>query len=389
MGQPRILLVHDHYQQRGGEDEVFAAEGDLLQSRDHVVERYVVHNDTIPRRSRAGVAKDTIWNGRVYDDVRRIVRRERPYVAHFHNTFPLISPAAYYAANAEGVPVVQTLHNYRLICPNALLFRDGHVCEECPGKAVAWPGVVHACYRQSRSATAATVAMLAVHRVAGTWERAVAIYIALTEFARRKFVAAGLPAARIAVKPNFLSADPGPGDHTGAFALFAGRLAPEKGLPTLLEAWRILGGRFPLKVVGTGPLASLMVRRPHNVEWLGAQPRGEVLALMQRATFLVFPSEWYEGFPMALVEAFATGLPVVASAHGSIADIVDDGATGRHFQPGDACDLAAKVDWALSHPKERAAIGRRARLEFESKYTAARNYSSLMHIYGLACGRCG
>jgi len=379
--------VHDYYQQRGGEDEVFAAEGDLLQSRGHMVARYSVHNRAIEDQPRARLAKNTIWNSRVYANVRRLVSQHRPDVVHFHNTFPLISPAAYYAAHAEGVPVVQTLHNFRLICPNAILFRDGHLCEECSGRAVAWPSVVHACYRHSRPASAATTAMLAVHRVAGTWERAVNVYVALTEFARRKFIAGGMPAARIVVKPNFLNPDPGPGDHTGGFALFVGRLSAEKGIATLIDAWAILGGRVPLKIVGTGPLASLVQQQSHHIEWLGAQPHHQVIALMQRAAFLIFPSEWYEGFPMTLAEAFATGLPVIASARGSIAEIVADNVTGRHCEPANAEDLAASVDWMLSHPNSCAEFGRRARLEFESKYTAPSNYSQLLNIYDLACAR--
>lgn len=387
MGHPRVLLVHDHYQQPGGEDQVFAAEDRLLQTHNHVVNRYVVHNESINRRRRLRLAKDTIWNRDVYAQLRGILTRQRPDVVHFHNTFPLVSPAAYYAARAEGVPVVQTLHNYRLICPNALLFRDGHVCEECVGKAIPWPGVIHACYRDSRLASAATAAMVTVHRLAGTWTQAVDVYIVLTEFARRKFVGAGIPASSITVKPNFLSSDPGVGDHLGGFALFVGRLTAEKGIVTLLNAWAELGGRIPLKIVGTGPLAPLAQGHTPDIEWLGAQPREEVLALMKRAAVLVFPSEWYEGFPMTLIEAFATGLPVVASARGSLTEIVVDGETGYHFEPGNAIDLAAKVDRVMSHATERVELGRNGRRDFESKYTAARNYSQLIRIYEAACGR--
>src|SRR5205814_1104988 len=170
------------------------------------------------------------------------IRAQRPRVAHFHNTFPLISPAAYYAARAEGVGVVQTLHNFRLLCPNALFFRDGKVCEDCLGRPVAWPGVVHGCYRGSRAASAATAVMTAAHRALGTWRTAVDVYVALTEFSRQKFIAGGLPAEKIAVKANFVYPDPGPGAGAGGYAVFVGRLSAEKGVETLLAAWRPLGG---------------------------------------------------------------------------------------------------------------------------------------------------
>jgi glycosyltransferase involved in cell wall biosynthesis len=328
-----------------------------------------------------------VWNGTTYRNLRRLLAEHAPQVAHFHNTFPLVSPAGFYAARDQGVAVVQTLHNYRLVCPNAQFFREQRPCEDCSGKLVPWPGVVHACYRRSRRATAVTAAMLALHRAIGTWTKVVDVYIALTEFARGKFIENGIPPAKIMVKPNFVSPDPGIGTHGGNFALYVGRVSTEKGVGTLLDAWRELGNRLVLKVVGDGPLERHLARSKATVEWLGSQPRESIFALMQNASFLVFPSECYETFGVTLVEAFATGLPVIASGHGSAAEIVKDGETGRHFRPGDATDLAAQLDWAITHTVEMAAMGRRARQEFESKYTAARNYELLMDVYRAAVGQ--
>jgi glycosyltransferase involved in cell wall biosynthesis len=310
-----------------------------------------------------------------------VLQRERPQIVHVHNTLPLLSPAVYYAAEASRVPVVQTLHNYRLLCPKALLLRDGRICEDCIGRRVAWPGIVHACYRDSRGATSAVAMMLAVHRVLGTWTRQVSQYIALTEFMRQKFITGGFSAKQIVVKPNFVAPDPGVGDHRGGFALFVGRLSPEKGVRTLLRAWERMAGRMPLKIAGEGPLQTLAHDSPPAVEWLGRLRHEEVVELMKRAAVLVFPSECYEGFPTTIAEAFATGLPVVASNLGAMAEIVQHGQTGLLFSPGDAIDLGAKVEWALAHPDELAAIGRRAREEFEVKYTASRNYQVLRDIY--------
>lgn len=380
----RVLLVHNRYQQAGGEDEVFAAEADLLEEHGHRVVRYTLHNDRITGMSRSALARATVWNGAVYRELRALIRKERPRVGHFHNTFPLISPAAYYAARAEGVPVVQTLHNYRLLCPNALFFRDGRVCEDCSGKAVPWPGVAHACYRGSRSASGAVATMLTAHRVLGTWTGAVDAYIALTEFARSKFIQGGLPAQKIAVKPNFVHPAPKAGDGRGGYVLFVGRLSREKGVDTLLAAWNHLGQKVHLKIVGDGPLAPKVAesaKRFKKVEWLGGQPKDRVLTLMRAAQALVFPSVWYEGFPVVIAEAYAVGLPVIASELGSMSSLIDGGRTGLHFRPGDPKDLAAKVEWASTHPVELKRMSSEARKEFETKYTAEKNYLRLMEIY--------
>jgi glycosyltransferase involved in cell wall biosynthesis len=386
----KVLLLHNRYQQPGGEDQVFAAEGDLLEAHDCRVLRYTLHNDSVTHMSQTELAKATIWNGATYRKLRALIRRERPQVAHFHNTFPLISPAAYYAAQAEGVPVVQTLHNYRLLCSNAQFFREGRVCEDCLGKALPWPGVAHACYRGSRSSSAAVATMLTTHRALGTWTKRVDVYVALTEFARQKFIQGGLPANKITVKPNFVYPNPEAGDGRGRYVLFVGRLSQEKGVDTLLAAWEILKEKVPLKIVGDGPLAPEVAKaaaRSKEVEWLGRQPKDRVLDLMRDAQALLFPSLWYEGFPVVIAEAYAVGLPVVASDLGSMSSLIDHGRTGLHFRPGDPKDLADRVGWALAHPAEMGQMRREARAEFEGKYTAKRNYQLLTEIYRTAIER--
>jgi len=376
----KLLLVHNSYQQPGGEDQVFASELELLASHGHEVVRYTAHNEAVRQLSKLTLACRTSWSRTTYREMRALLQRERPEIVHVHNTLPLLSPAVYYAAGAARVPVVQTLHNYRLLCPNALLLREQRICEDCLARHVAWPGIIHACYRQSRGATGVVAAMLSMHRLLGTWTRRVSRYIALTDFMRQKFIQGGFRADQIVVKPNFVAPDPGVGDHGGGYALFVGRLSPEKGVQTLLRAWRE-EGRMPLKIAGGGPLQNLADGSPPGIEWLGRQPREQVIALMKQASVLVFPSECYEGFPTAIAEAFATGLPVVASHLGAMGEIVQHRQTGLLFTPGEANDLAAKVGWALAHPTEVADMGRRARGEFEAKYTAERNYQLLRDIY--------
>lgn len=391
----RILVAHNAYQHRGGEDAVLEAETQLLAERGHAVIRYQRSNDELRNGSgfsslRAGF--ETVWASRSYREVKALIAERKPDVAHFHNTLAVISPSAYYACAEAGVRIVQALQNYRLLCPAATLMRDGKVCEDCQGRSVAWPGVVHACYRDSRAATAAVASMLAVHRAMGTWRKRVDVYVAPTEFARRKFVEGGLPSEKIVVKPNFLSCDPGTKTGAGAYALFIGRLSEEKGLRVLLGAWGLLRETIPLRIAGDGPLREELGREIGakgltGVELLGQVPSEEIAGLLHGARFLVFPSVWYEGLPMTIAEAFACGVPVIASRLGAMEEIVEDSKTGLHFAPGGKADLAAKVECAWTHAEEMQEMGRAARREFEEKYTGAANYKRLMGIYEMAMAK--
>jgi glycosyltransferase involved in cell wall biosynthesis len=380
----KILQVHNFYQQTGGEDLVVGDEARLLEAHGHGVVQYTAHNDNVTAYSPVELAQRTIWNRQAYRELRETIVRHRPQLVHVHNTLPLLSPSVYYAAHAEGLPVVQTLHNYRLMCPAAVCFRDGHVCTDCVGKPVAWDAVRHACYRGNRSASAAVVTMLSVHRLLGTWRDKVSMYIALTAQAERMFTQAGLPSAKIVVKPNFVDPDPGAGRGLGGYAVFVGRLSHEKGVETLLQAWRLVDGLVPLVVIGDGPQAPAVAAAAKDIPgitWLGRRDSEETLRSIRDATCLVFPSECYETFGRAIVEAFAAATPVVAAGHGAAAELVTDGVTGLHFRPGNPSDLAAKIlrlhGDALLQTRMRAA----ARQEFEARYTAGVNYRLLLDIY--------
>jgi glycosyltransferase involved in cell wall biosynthesis len=380
----KILLVHNAYQMPGGEDQVFAQEAELLRGRGNQVVVYRASNDQVKGQNPLVTVANTIWNKGAYLDLRERMHREKPDIVHVHNTFQVISPAIYYAANDEGIPVVQTLHNYRLLCPASTFFREGKVCEDCLGKKVPWPGVLHSCYRNSKLASAAVATMLATHNYKQTWSEMVSAYIALTDFARNKFIEGGFPAEKIFIKPNYLQTDPGPGDGKGNYALFVGRLTPEKGISTLLAAWRQIGSGFPLQIAGDGPLASEVEkasREMENVTWLKWLPREEILQRMKNASALILPSTWYEGFPMIISEAFAVGLPVITSNLGSMSSIVDHQRTGLHFEPGNAAALVEAVRWWSTHPAEAAFMRTEARLEYETKYTAEKNYAQMMNIY--------
>lgn len=381
----RILLVHNEYIHKGGEDTVLANEAALLKSRGHDVVLATVSNRSIAGaigQLKAALSTPSSPSGAAW--MRRQLAEIRPDIVHVHNFFPLLSPSLYRVCNERRVPVVQTLHNYRTICANAMLTRDDVPCELCVTGS-PYQGVRYRCYRNSAVATLPLARMIAHHRAAGTWRDRVDRFIALTDFARSRFLAAGFPSEKVVAKPNFV-ADPGPpvSSSDGEHVLFVGRLAPEKGIATLLDAWRSLD--LPLVVAGDGPLLPLVeagaTATSGRIVALGWKSSAEVAAEMRRARFLVMPSTWYEGFPMTLVEAFALARPVLVSRLGSMAEVVEDGFNGLHVNPGDPEDWAAKIRWAFEHPQEMAAMGRNARALYEQRYTAERNYDQLMAIYG-------
>lgn len=383
----RILLVHNQYQQLGGEDTIFKTEADLLESYGHHVIRYLIHNDRIKEMNSLALAKATFWNHQVYQELRALIQKKRPKIVHFHNTFPLISPAAYYAAKDEGIPVVQTLHNFRLLCVNGLFFRDGQVCETCLTKKTPLPGIIHRCYRESAVASAATAMMVKFHDWVGTWLHMVDIFIVYSQFAHKKFIEGGLPKEKIAFKTNFLYPVPEPGTGSGHYALFVGRLSPEKGTTTLLTAWQQLGHKIPLKIVGNGPLALEVNTAAENIagiEWLGPKPLSEVYELMGEAAFLIISSEWYETFGRVGIEALAKGTPLVVSNIGALAELVIPQQNGLTFEPGNADDLATQIDWLMTHPQQLKQMRAFARADFEAKYGAVDNYARLREIYALA-----
>lgn len=390
----KILLIHNHYQYPGGEDIVVAQETTLLRSFGHEVHLYQRTNRELADLSAfewASIPFDIIWSRSSARELRELLAKVKPDIVHVHNTFFRISPSLFYVCAEFNIPVVQTLHNYRLLCPRADFFRKSAVCELCIHKSIPWLGILHACYRGSRIQSAGVASITAIHRLLRTWDSRIEIFIALTEFSHQKFIAGGIPAELIRVKPNFVFPDPGQKSAEGDYALFVGRLSPQEKVETLLKAWRTIG-HIPLKIVGTGPeiltLSSIAKHYGLGIGiFKGGIARDQVFAYMRGARFLIFPSEWYESFPMVIVEAFACGVPVIASRLGAMGEIVDDGRTGLLFNPGDSEDLARKVEWAWTHEKEIAEMGKEARREYELKYTAERNYQMLMAIYQLAIDR--
>lgn len=379
----RILLLHNAYKHRGGEDVVVEAEADLLISAGYTVHIERVTNDDIE-----GFAdKASAFLRAPYDRRREawagaLVRAHAADILHIHNFWPLLTPAVHKGGRLAGAAVVQTLHNYRLLCANGLFLRSGTVCEKCLGGMNAW-AMVHRCYRDSLAGSIAVTRMQNRAIRERSWHEDVDVFIALTEFARSKFAAGGLPAERIVVKPNF-TWDPGSktGDERGG-AIFVGRLADEKGVEILVDAWRELTD-IPLTIIGDGPnRVALEARAPDHVFFAGKLPADVVAERMAKASCLIMPSIWYEGFPLTALEAFAAGLPVIASRVGSLAEIVRDGVTGLLCDPGNASDLAMTVRSAFNSGR-LAEMGRSARSEYEQRFTPGKNLRELEAVYTAA-----
>lgn len=377
----RVLLVHNRYQQRGGEDVVFEVDRNLLIANGHHVVEHVVSNESI-RGARSSIAAATkaVWNHESYTTVRHLIQQHSIDVVHCYNTFPLVSPAVYYAARAERVPVIHSIQNYRLVCPGAYLLRDGAVCERCVGHAVPIAGVIHKCYRGSYTASLATATMLAVHNAVGTWKNAVSTFLVPTNFMADKLREGGIPDSRITVRGNILSSDPGAGDHQAPHALFVGRVSPEKGISTMLKAWASLNGEVPLRIAG-GPVPDGDAKNLPGVEWLGSQTKDAVMREMKQARVLIFPSVWYEGQPLVLLEALATGLPVIASDLGAMREMFSASGAGRLVAPSDAEGLALTVRDLIKDRPTLREMSSAARSLFLERHSADQGYRSLIGAY--------
>ncbi|MGE0143729.1 MAG: glycosyltransferase family 4 protein [Planctomycetota bacterium] len=383
----RILLVHNRYLQRGGEDAVFEAERDLLRDAGNEVFEHVLSNADTVRMNRVQLAVSAIWSRRSRRAIAQIVRDRSIDVVHFHNIQPLVSPAAFGAARRAGAAVVATLHNYRPVCPSATLFRDGQVCTECVGRKLALPAIQHRCYRSSRASSAVVAATNAVHRALGTWQRDVDAFLALTEF-QRNLLSGVIPAEKTAIVPNFLVRSPWANlEGTRSGVLFVGRLSEEKGIRTLLAALRVLPAHVKIRVIGTGPLgnevAAAAAADPRLIA-VGLRNAEQVLDEMRKAAVLAVPSLWFEGMPMTIVEAFGCGLPVVASDLGGLPSIVEHGVNGELFRPGDPGALAAAIMRSVTDRRLLLARSRAARVTFESRFTADAHYRALCVVYSAA-----
>ncbi|MEI7435259.1 MAG: glycosyltransferase family 4 protein [bacterium] len=384
----RILVLHNYYQRPGGEDRVFESETALLESLGHEVIRFVRHNDEIFAGSLLKNIGNALWNRAVALDLQRIIEQNKPEVAHVHNVFSVLSPAVYHVLRRAGVPVVQSLHNYRLACPNARLIRNGCFCTLCRGKPVAWPAVRWRCYQNRWTSSAAIVSVLALHRALRSWMRSVDLYLAPSEYLKQQIIPAGLPPGRIIVKPHFV-ADPGEREPAQRlYALFLGRLEPEKGIMELLDAWRLLPG-FHLHVAGDGPLKNAVQERLRDpalghVSLLGWLPREKVNDQLANARFLVIPSLGFESFGLTAIEAFSHAVPVLAPATGALPEIVRDGFNGILADPRNKAELADQARSLFLDTPLWLRMARQSRLDYLHTYSPGVAGENLINAYTLA-----
>lgn len=415
----KVLQFHNEYVFPGGEDAVASSEAVLLRSFGHAVIEFRRSNKALNAFSLAAKMhfcfQGIYFQRAIFDAVTALIEQEKPDIAHFHNSFFMIGPAAYEACFAKGVPVVQTLHNYRFLCAVATFFRNGQTCEECLAGG-RMTGIRYGCWHGSRLMAWAMTRAIEEYEKRNILGR-ISQFIALSDFSRRKFIQAGWDGERIVVKPNFLEQDPRElGEWSGergdrreeirdvdavvprspisslsslgsdlsapGYVLYVGALQPYKGVATLLKAWSKRNWPVPLKIVGSGPIeAELKSLNVPGVEWLGQVSSAEVIKLIKGAACVVVPSECYENFPRVIIEAFACGVPVVASRLGAMAEIIEEGKSGFLFPPGQADDLALVLEHILSDAQLSQSVGKAARLVFESRYTPQSNYLQLQDIY--------
>lgn len=412
----KIIQVHNFYQQAGGEDGVVDAESQLLQDHGFQIIKYFKHNSVI----KGGLVPlfftsiKTIWNQKTYREIRKLIQNEKPEIVHCHNTFPLISPSIYWACAHENIPVVQTLHNYRLLCVSALLFRkksieisnNNNTCELCVKKNFKWSGIKYGCYRGSKLGSLTIALMLWIHKIIGTWSKKVTAYIALTEFQKSKMIEGGIPEDKIYIKPNFISSEflnkilnsenIENIENKDKYFLFVGRLSIEKGCETLIKGWEIFqselikngkNDRLNLLIVGDGPEKNKLEKFvskstfKSTVHFLGKKSKNDVLNLMQNAEFLILPSTWYEGFPMTIIESYACSLPVIASRIGSMIEVINEDKTGLLFEVGNENDLAKKLLFVKDNPLLISKMKMHIKLSFNELYSDNANYKICLGIY--------
>jgi glycosyltransferase involved in cell wall biosynthesis len=380
----RILILHSRYLSgpASGENRVAEDEAALLRAGGHEVATWAPEPEVGGPRELLATAASTVWSRHAAAAVHAEVRRRGAEVVHVHNLFPTLSPAVLRAADEAGAAVVVTLHNYRLMCLPATFLREGRVCEDCLGHGT-WRGVRHRCYRDSLAASATLAASLGVHRRLGTFEH-VTTFLAVSGFVRSKYLEAGFAPDRVTVKPNF-SHDTDPRTGPGEYFLYLGRLAQEKGVDTLMRAWRTAPGR--LVVVGDGPQAGELRRlAPSAVEFVGQVDADRVAPFLSKARALVVPSRWYEAAPRGITEAYAAGVPVLATRIGALEEAVEDGVTGVLVAPEDP-DAWAGAAERLADDATSLRLGAAARELWARRFSPEHALEDLESAYADAVRR--
>jgi len=388
----KILILHNRYKVSGGEESVVASEAQLLKEKGHDVILYELSNSRIAQEmifKKIFLPLRIIWSLSAYRQVRKLLRKQKPDIVHVHNTFFIMSPSVYYACRDERIPVVQTLHNYRFICPLGTLYRQGKICRECLDKGI-FSSLKYNCGSKPVFWKMAMLPALKLHYMNNTFKKMIDTYIVLSDFSRVQFERSGFDSGKIKTKPNFISFDPGFSSETKEYALYVGRFSPEKGVDSLVKAWEGIDF-LPLKIIGRGDckrLSDYALAHSINVEFLGEKNNDEVFSYLKKAHFLIVPSLCNENFPRIIVEAFACGIPVLASDNGALSVIIKNRQTGMLFNPLDKEDLISKIKFLKENNSMVKKMGENARGEFLANYTADKNYEMLISIYNETLEKC-
>lgn len=379
----KVLVAHNHYLETGGEDAVVESEIKMLEERGHAVIRYTKSNEYLKRssvfRKAAFAVSELNFSRRVYDETTEIIRKERPDIAHIHNIFFCITPSIYYALKDEGVPIVQSFHNYRFFCLRGAFFDGNRICEKCKGGKFHF-AFIRRCWKDNFFLSMPLVRFL--YKAPYILDK-IDSYIATSEFARGKLAEFGLERKKTHLKTNFMTIEPEAGREDKNFALFIGRFVDYKGVETLMDACRINPG-FNLKIIGDGPLRDKMrdfAASRKNIELLGKVDREKLLQTLRACSFVIFPSTCYENMPLVIMESFAFSKPVLASNLGSVREFVIDGVSGILFEPGDARDLAEKISAMFADGEKRRQMGKNANDIYRERFNKERNYKELIDIY--------
>lgn len=383
----KILVIHNQYLEKGGEDRVVDSEIKMLKDFGNQVVYYKCSNSDINSISFFKKIKflfrDLNWNRQSYEEIKKLVREEKPDLAHIHNIFILLSPSIYFALKEASVPIVQTLHNYRWICLKGTFFAK-RICEDCfRGNRIK--AVFRRCWRDSFVLSAFLARMLCKNDKSKMLQANVSAFIVLSEFSRDKFIEAGFPKEKLFVKPNFVDFEFNVVKKQN-YGLFLGRLVDYKGIDTLLKAYAKLDS-YNLKIIGEGPMldeVKVRINKLRNIELLGALSHEEAMDYLKKSAFMVFSSECYENMPLVIIESLASGTPVIASNLGAMKELVEDNVTGLLFKPGDPEDLMEKIRFIMDNSELHGKMKAAARKSYEAKFTREINYGILMSIYNKA-----
>ena len=386
MKKYKILIVHNYYKVPGGEDTVVENEKKMLLENGHDVEMYIRHNDEINYNNKLinlRLLFNSIFSVKTYKEIKKIIKDKNIDIVHVHNTLPLISPSVYYSAKACKIPVVQTIHNFRLLCPGATFTRNNKICEKCVSGGLM-NSIKYKCYRNSRIQTIVSASILKIHRVLGIYDK-IDGYIALTNFNKKK-LSSLVDSNKIFVKPNFVSINNNSNNvYKREYFLYLGRLDKIKGVDLILKAWKQLNG-IKLLIVGKGPDEDFLkeyvrLNNISNVEFLGFKEKKDVKELIAKAKALIIASQWYEGFPMTIIESFSMGTPVIAGKIGNMSNIIEEYNNGLFFEYNNYDSLIKKVNEVNNNEKLMKKLEIGARNSYDLKYTEIINYKILMQIY--------